>query len=251
MDKFIYTAFSTVNNLIVNRAIRSNNLANLNVPGFRSDIGAKSVGTAFLSTMESLETRALSIRNDKTQFSTDPGGLSVTNNLLDVSIRDRGYFIVKGPNEPSLSRRGDLRVDANGFLTNGANQQMLDSNLQPLQVPPHREIKVSDDGDIIITPPNAADGETQVVGKVALTLGGDVELAKSDDGEIRPIDGSIPALDNSVILVPEHLETSNVNITEQLVLSIEDQRQYEINIKLINSAAEVDEGGATLLRLPN
>ena len=251
MDKFIYTAFSTVNNLIVNRAIRSNNLANLNVPGFRSDIGAKSVGTAFLSTMESLETRALSIRNDKTQFSTDPGGLSVTNNLLDVSIRDRGYFIVKGPNEPSLSRRGDLRVDANGFLTNGANQQMLDSNLQPLQVPPHREIKVSDDGDIIITPPNAADGETQVVGKVALTLGGDVELAKSDDGEIRPIDGSIPALDNSVILVPEHLETSNVNITEQLVLSIEDQRQYEINIKLIKSAAEVDEGGATLLRMPN
>jgi flagellar basal-body rod protein FlgF len=54
-----------------------------------------------------------------------------------------------------------------------------------------------------------------------------------------------------VKLVPEHLETSNVNITEQLVLSIEDQRQYEINIKLINSAAEVDEGGATLLRLPN
>ena len=42
MDKFIYTAFSTVNNLIMNRAIRSNNLANLNVPGFRTDIGAKS-----------------------------------------------------------------------------------------------------------------------------------------------------------------------------------------------------------------
>ena len=113
MDKFIYTAYSTVNNLIMNRAIRSNNLANLNVPGFRTDIGAKSVGTAFLSTMESLETRALSIRNDKTQFSSDPGALSVTDNRMDVAIRDRGYFIVKGPNEPSLSRRGDLRVDAN------------------------------------------------------------------------------------------------------------------------------------------
>ena len=251
MDKFIYTAFSTVNNLITNRAIRSNNLANLNVPGFRTDIGAKSVGTAFLSTMESLETRALSIRNDKTQFSADPGALSVTDNLMDVAIRDRGYFIVKGPNEPSLSRRGDLRVDANGFLTNGASQTMFDSNLQPLQVPPHRLIKITDDGDIIITPPNAADGETQVVGRVAMTLGGDIELAKADDGEIRPIDGSIPPIDDTVKLVPEHLETSNVNITEQLVLSIEDQRQYEINIKLINSAAEVDEGGATLLRLPN
>ena len=44
MDKFIYTAFSTVNNLVNNRAVRSNNLANLNVPGFRKDIGAKAMG---------------------------------------------------------------------------------------------------------------------------------------------------------------------------------------------------------------
>ena len=103
---------------------------------------------------------------------------------------------------------------------------------------------------IIITPPDAADGETQVVGRMALTLGGDVELEKDDDGEIRPIDGSIPPVDNEVF-VPEHLETSNVNITEELVNSIEDQRQYEINIKLIKSASEVDEGGASLLRMPS
>ena len=78
MDKFIYTAFSTVNNLVNNRAVRSNNLANLNVPGFRKDIGAKAMGTAFLQAMETLDTRALAIQTDKTQFSSEQGSLNAT-----------------------------------------------------------------------------------------------------------------------------------------------------------------------------
>jgi len=251
MDKFIYTAFSTVNNLVDNRAVRSNNLANLNVPGFRSDTGAKGVGTAFLEAMETLDTRALAIRNDKTYFNAAPGSLNATDNDMDIGIRGDGYFLVKGNGEPSLSRRGDLRVDSDGLLKNGANQSMLDASLQPIQVPAHRKIRVSDDGNVIITAPNAPDGETQVVGRIALTFGGDVELLKARDGEIRPIDGSIPDLDENVRIVHGHLETSNVNITEELVNSIEEQRQYEINIKLISSASEVDEGGASLLRMPN
>ena len=251
MDKFIYTAFSTVNNLVNNRAVRSNNLANLNVPGFRRDIGAKAMGTAFLQAMETLDTRALAIQTDKTQFSSEQGSLNATGNNLDVSIRGKGFFLVQGIGEPSLSRRADLFVGPDGFLQNGAGKKMLDASRQPIQVPAHREIKVSDSGDVIITPPDAADGETQVVGRIGMTFGGDVELEKDLDGEIRPIDGSFPDVDNEVRLVPGHLESSNVNITEELVNSIEEQRQYEINIKLISSASEVDEGGASLLRMPS
>jgi len=251
MDKFIYTAFSTVNNLVNNRAVRSNNRANRNVPGFRKDIGAKAMGTAFLQAMETLDTRALAIQTDKTQFSSEQGSLNATGNNLDVSIRGKGFFLVQGIGEPSLSRRADLFVGSDGFLQNGSGKKMLDASRQPIQVPAHREIKVADSGDVIITPPDAADGETQVVGRIGMTFGGDVELEKDLDGEIRPIDGSFPDVDNEVRLVPGHLESSNVNITEELVNSIEEQRQYEINIKLISSASEVDEGGASLLRMPS
>ena len=38
---------------------------------------------------------------------------------------------------------------------------------------------------------------------------------------------------------------------EGLINSIEDQRQYEINIKMISSASELDESGATLMRMPS
>ena len=61
----------------------------------------------------------------------------------------------------------------------------------------------------------------------------------------------MPQFDEEVSVVPGHLELSNVNITDELVNSIEDQRQYEINIKLISSAGEIDEGGASLMRLPS
>ena len=65
------------------------------------------------------------------------------------------------------------------------------------------------------------------------------------------MDGTVPPLDDNVRVLPKHLELSNVNITEELINSIEDQRQYEINIKMISSASELDESGATLMRMPS
>ena len=84
---------------------------------------------------------------------------------------------------------------------------------------------------------------------MTLALGG--ELKKFADGEIRLKDGGVPARDDEVRVLPKHIELSNVNITEELINSIEDQRQYEINIKMISSASELDEASAGLMRLPS
>ena len=69
MDKLIYTAFNTVNNIYDNRSVRSQNLANVNVPGYRRDLGAKAVGTAFLDNFNTLQTRGLRSVMTKTIFS--------------------------------------------------------------------------------------------------------------------------------------------------------------------------------------
>ena len=251
MDKLIYTAFNTVNNIYDNRSVRSQNLANVNVPGYRRDIGAKSVGTAFLDKFNTLQTRGLAIRDDKNYFVSDPGTLSQTDLATDIAIRGDGYFLVQGLGEPSLSRRGDLKVSAEGVLQNGTSQQMLDRNLQPIQIPEFRSLKVTDNGEVIIEPLGSEPGTTQTVSQLGMTLANGAELKKFADGEIRIVDGSVPQFDEEVSVVPGHLELSNVNITDELVNSIEDQRQYEINIKLISSAGEIDEGGASLMRLPS
>ena len=251
MDKLIYTAFNTVNNIYDNRSVRAQNLANVNVPGYRRDLGAKSVGTAFLDNMNTLQTRALAIRDDNNYFEADPGTLSQTDYDLDVAIRGDGYFLVKGQNELSLTRRGDLKVSGNGTLENGSSQAMLNAELQPIQVPAYRSIKVSDNGDVIIEPLNSPVGTKQIIGRLGMTFAADKELKKFQDGEIRPADGSLPQIDQDVSLVSKHVELSNVNITDELINSIEDQRQYEINIKLISSASEIDEAGASLIRMPS
>ena len=251
MDKLIYTAFNTVNNIYDNRAVRAQNLANIPVPGYKRDLGAKSVGTAFLDNMQTLQSRAMAIQDNNNYFSSQPGSLSQTDIDTDVAISGEGYFVVQGTGDPSLSRRGDLRVANDGSLENGTSQKILNTQLQPIQVPDHRFMKVSDEGVVIIEPLGSPLGTEQEIGKIALTLGTGEELKKFPDGEIRLSDGTIPPLDDNVRVLPKHLELSNVNITEELINSIEDQRQYEINIKMIASASELDESGATLMRMPS
>ena len=62
MDKLIYTAFNTLNNIYDNRSVRAQNMANVNVPGYRRDLGTKSVGSAFMSAENTFQARALAIR---------------------------------------------------------------------------------------------------------------------------------------------------------------------------------------------
>ena len=251
MDKLIYTAFNTVNNIYDNRAVRAQNLANISVPGYKRDLGSKSVGTAFLDNMRTLQSRAMAIQDDNNYFSSQPGSLSQTDVDTDIAISGDGYFLVQGTGAPSLSRRGDLRVANDGTLENGTSQKILNSELLPIQVPAYRAMKISDDGNVIIEPLGSDPGTEQVIGKIAMTLAEGVSLKKFADGEIRALDGTVPPLDDTVSVLPKHVELSNVNITEELINSIEDQRQYEINIKMISSASELDESGAALMRMPS
>ena len=75
--------------------------------------------------------------------------------------------------------------------------------------------------------------------------------AKSLDGYIRTDDGKIPEPDQLSTIISGFLESSNVKSVDQLVNNIEQSRAYEINVKFITTAKELDEAGASLMRIPN
>lgn len=250
MDKLIYTAFNTLNNIYDNRSVRAQNMANVNVPGYRRDLGTRSVGSAFMTAENTFQSRALSVRDDTNIFESDPGTLSQTGADMDVALRGDGYFMVKGANAPSLTRRGDLSVDGEGFLVNGSSQKFLDKNQTPIKIGPYRAIKIADNGDIFVEPLGSEPGTRELVATIGMTRAANEVLKKFPDGEIRTENGGLPVADQLPTLVQQHVELSNVNITEELVNTIEDQRSYEINIKLISSATEADEAGAALMRMP-
>ena len=251
MDKLIYTAFNTLNNIYDNRSVRAQNMANINVPGYRRDLGTKSVGSAFMSAENTFQARALAIRDDSNIFESNAGTLSQTGSDLDVAIRGPGYFVVKGPGEPSLTRRGDLNVNGEGLLENGSRHLILDKNLQPIKIGAYRHILIADNGDIFVQPLGSEPGTKVLVGSIGMTSAAGEQLKKFGDGEIRAANGGVPLVDGVPTIVQKHVELSNVNITEELVNTIEDQRAYEVNIKLITSAQEADEAGASLMRMPN
>ena len=75
-------------------------------------------------------------------------------------------------------------------------------------------------------------------------------MAKGVDGRIRNLDGTVPDPDQSGVFAQGVLEGSNVNAIEEMVFNMDMQRQFEINVKLIKKAEDIDKAGTTLMSLP-
>jgi flagellar basal-body rod protein FlgF len=199
--------------------------------------------------MDSHVTRGLAIKNNTNNFDASSGTLNETGNEMDVSIRGDGYFITEAASGNALTRRGDFSTNLDGELINGSNATILDSNLQPIVIPPYRSIDFTQTGEIVIEPLNSEPGTREVVASLGLTLP-TAPLKKFPDGEIRYSDGSPIVANQDATVVNKYLEMSNVNLMEELVTSIEDQRVFEINLKLVKTAEDIDRGGSSLIRMP-
>jgi len=250
MDRLIHTALNSLQIVKDNGFLRSNNLANASVPGFRSDYHLKTAGTAFYDNYQTHVTRGLSVTDDTNVFNQAPGSLDETGNSFDVAIKDEGYFITQTPLGPSLSRRGDFGVDNEGNLINGSLAVLLDDQLQPINIPPHRNINFTATGEIVIEPLGSDPGTQETVAKLGLVKPTSA-LKKSPDGEIRYEDGSPIVATEGVTVLNKFLEASNVNLMEELVTSIEEQRIFEINLKLVKAAEDIDRSGASLMKMPS
>ena len=250
MDRSIYTALNSMNILRDNQSVTAQNLANISVVGYRKDVSIN-FSSVYLDRDKGIDPRVMALQ-EPGGFDNTPGPMQQTGAPLDLAVDGSGYFIVKPANgEISLSRRGDFTVSADGTLRDGTGTQPLSTDLQPITVPPHRRISVSGDGIINIEPLNGPIGQTVRVAQIATTFGSEVPLAKTVDGFVRPIDGSVPTPDNRTLLLSGFLEGSNVKSVDELVSGIEQSRAYEINVKFVTTAKEIDEATASLMRMPS
>ena len=250
MDRSIYTALNSMNILRDNQSVTAQNLANISVTGFQKDIQIN-FASVYLDRDKGIDPRVMALQ-EPGGFDSTPGSVQQTGAPLDLAVDGTGYFIVKPANgNIALSRRGDFTVSADGTLRDGTGTQPLSVDLEPITIPPHRKISISGDGIIEIEPLNAPLGQTVRVGQIATTFGSEVPLAKTIDGFVRPIDGSIPEPDNRTLLLSGFLEGSNVQSVDELVTGIDQSRAYEINVKFISTAQEIDEASASLMRMPN
>ena len=260
MDRMVQTALNSMKMLMENQVATAHNLSNLSTPGFKQDV-VTDFSSIYLNRQEGLEPRIVAAR-EVGKFSVEQGMLDNTKNPMDVAINGDGYFVVQPNNaEPAFSRRGDFSVNENGELLDGAGNKVLDAGMQPLVIPAFREINITGQGEILIQPIAAAPGELPVnAGTIATYVPqeGDL-LKKSLDGKIRfdpniNEDGSIEQIpiepNQQGKLAVGFLEKSNVNAVEEMVNTIDQMRKFEMHVKLIQMAEELDQAGTSLLRIP-
>ncbi|MCE0556200.1 flagellar basal-body rod protein FlgG [Motilimonas sp. E26] len=238
----------------VNVATISNNLANASTVGFKKsraifeDLLYQTINQpGGRSSQDTKLPSGLMVGSGSkvvaTQKNFEQGNILTTDNSLDMMIDGRGFFEILMPDgTTSYTRNGQFMLNDEGtIVTPGAGYP-----LQPeIQVPQDAQsITVSQDGEVSVQVPGQA--EPQVVGQLNLSdfvnpsglepIGQNLYLETGSSG--APLQG-IPGNDGIGSVVQGALETSNVNVTEELVNLIESQRVYEMNSKVIKSVDEM------------
>lgn len=170
------------------------------------------------------------------------GNLQQTGNWKDVAIQGQGFFQVLRPDGSiAYTRDGSFQIDVEGQLVTSSGY-----HIEPaISIPPNAQsVTIGRDGVVTITQPDspapAQVGTLQLatfINPVGLQSVGEnlyVETGASGTPNINT-----PGTDGTGLLTQGYVETSNVNVVEELVNMIQTQRAYEINSKAVQTSDQM------------
>ena len=234
-------------------AVTSNNLANVNTNGYKKgravfeDLLYQNVRQVGAATSQDTElpsglSLGTGVRVVATEKQYTQGNLSQTGNSLDVAVNGRGFFQVLLPDGTmGYTRDGSFQVSAQGELVTSSG-----FTVQPgINVPDGAQsVSIGKDGTVSVL--LAGQSTPTQVGSIQLVdfinpaglqpRGENLLLESAASG---PAQSGTPGLNGLGLLVQGSLESSNVNVVEELVNMIETQRAYEMNSKAISTADQM------------
>ena len=231
----------------------SHNLANVSTNGYKRSqavfedliyqnmrqVGAQSSADTQLPTGLQLGT---GVRPVATSRLFTQGNLQQTSNSFDLAISGHGFFQLQMPDGTTgYTRDGSFHPDAQGQLVNSNGMPLS----PPITIPPGtRDVTVGNDGTVSVTIAGP-EGVTQI-GQIQLaTFQNAAGLDPQGQNVFKESDASgtptvaTPGVNGAGLLQQGYLETSNVNVVEELVSMIQTQRAYEINSKAIQTSDQM------------
>lgn len=249
MNGALWTAKTGLDAQQTRMQVISNNLANTNTTGFKRDRavfqdllyqtvrqpGAQSSQNTQLPTGLSTGT---GVRVVSTEKLFSQGNLSKTDDPMDLGIQGRGFFEVLTPDGTlAYTRDGSFQIDSTGQMVTATGY-----TLQPgITIPENSTgVTIGQDGTVSVT--QAGNSTASVIGQIGLAdfinpsglqaKGGNLFQETTASGSPQQGTAGIGGLGS---LIQGSVETSNVNIVEELVSMIETQRAYEISSKAIST----------------
>jgi flagellar basal-body rod protein FlgF len=241
----LYVAMSGAKETLLAQATNSSNLANANTPGFLADLQQFRSMPVF---GDGYPTRVYAM-SERPNIDFKSGSIIQTGKELDVALNGKGWIAVQAPDgSEAYTRRGDLVLDANGLLTTGNGLPVI-GNGGPIAIPPAEKIDIAPDGTISIRPLGQAANELAIVDQIKLINPENSDMEKGMDGLMRLKEGVSAEPDSALQLVSGALESSNVNVVDSMVDMIELARRFEIQVKMMKTAEEMEQGSTSILRI--
>jgi flagellar basal-body rod protein FlgG len=234
-------------------AVIANNLANVSTSGFKrsrpifEDLlyqtmrqpGAQSSQNTQLPSGFMLGTGVRVVATEKIHAQ---GNMVQTDNALDMAIQGRGFFTILQPDgTQAYTRDGNFQTDLNGQLVTSNGYQ-----LQPPITIPQGSLSVTIGTDGTVSVLSAGSATPAQVGQVQLTdfinpvglqpVGQNLYLETASSGAPQVGQAGQNGLGS---IIQGSVESSNVNVVEELVNMIETQRAYEMNAKAIETVNQM------------
>ena len=232
MDKLIYTAMTGAKHAFVQQAGVAHNLANASSIGYRA---MEHKFRAVPVVGEGVPTRAFVV--DASVADTfEQGPLMATGRPLDVAVQGAGWIAVEAADgREAYTRAGNLQLNANGLLQT-ANGLNVVGGGGPIAVPPDNRVTVSADGTVSVVPLFGTPNNVNDVGRIKLVNPPERDLTRGDDGLFRTRSGAPADVDENVRLASATLEGSNVDPVDSMISMISLARQFEMHIKMLQTA---------------
>jgi len=231
----------------------SNNLANVSTTGFKrsravfEDLlyqnirqpGAQSSQQTQLPSGLQLGT---GVRPVATERVHTQGNLQQTGNSKDIAIQGDGFFQVLLPDgTTAYTRDGSFQTDSQGQLVTSSGYPVQPAINIPINA---QSLSVGRDGVISITLPGTAAasqiGSIQLATFInpagLLSKGENLYVESAASGNANT---NTPGTNGAGLVSQGYVETSNVNVVEELVNMIQTQRAYEINSKAITTSDQM------------
>ncbi|MEQ1529487.1 MAG: flagellar basal-body rod protein FlgG [Methylococcales bacterium] len=252
-ERALWVAKSGLDAQQTRMAVIANNLANVNTTGFKKSrplfedliyqnirqVGSQQTQNTTLPSGLQLGTGVRTVATEKLHTQ---GNIQQTENALDVAVNGRGFLQVQMPNgDINYTRDGSLKLDATGQLVTTGGLLLSPA----ITIPGDAEsITIGRDGTVSVKQPGNAAltqvGQLQTanfVNPTGLEPIGE-NLFRESVASGAPIVGT-PGENEFGPLLQGSLETSNVNVVEELVNMIETQRAYEMNSKAISTTDQM------------
>jgi flagellar basal-body rod protein FlgF len=231
MDRLIYTAMTGAKHILEQQATTAHNLANATSTGFKAQVDSF---RAVPVISEGLPTRAFVV--DATVGADfNPGAIQATNRDLDVAIQGKGWLVVqRADGSEGYTRNGSLKVSENGILETATGLTVMGDG-GPISIPPDVAISIAKDGTVSSVANGTLPGPSNAIGRLKLVNPPETDLVRASEGVFVTKSGSAE-VDAEVNVVSGALESSNVNVVDAMVTMISLARQFETQMKLIQSA---------------